>query len=101
MPSLVTSGRVVAVTGACTFLGTELLRRLEEDPRYSRVLALDVRPPANLGGKIEFVQIDLTRSSTARSSRTRRTPPSGRTSSKMSARCTCSTRVPASSRAAS
>src|SRR5438105_14592195 len=38
--------RVVAVTGACTYLGGELLRRLEEDPRYSRILALDVRPPA-------------------------------------------------------
>jgi UDP-glucose 4-epimerase len=54
------SGRVVAVTGACTFLGCELLRRLEEDPRYSRVLALDIRPPAVRGSKIEFVTIDLT-----------------------------------------
>ncbi|HEY5934126.1 MAG TPA: NAD-dependent epimerase/dehydratase family protein, partial [Kofleriaceae bacterium] len=54
-------GRVVAVTGACTFLGGELLRRLEEDPRYSRVLALDVRPPPlTPSGKIEFVKIDLT-----------------------------------------
>jgi UDP-glucose 4-epimerase len=54
------SGRVVAVTGACTFLGGELLRRLEEDPRYDRVLALDVRPPPHVGGKVEFVQLDLT-----------------------------------------
>ena len=47
MPSSTPSqGRVVAVTGACTYLGGELLRRLEEDPRYSRVLALDIRPPA-------------------------------------------------------
>src|SRR5476649_1436195 len=55
------AGRVVAMTGACTFLGHELLRRLEEDPRYSRVLALDIRPPA-LGptGKVQFVKIDLT-----------------------------------------
>ena len=53
-------GRVVAVTGACTFLGGELLRRLEEDPRYTRVLALDVRAPAQVGGKIEFVKLDLT-----------------------------------------
>ncbi|MEO8548460.1 MAG: NAD-dependent epimerase/dehydratase family protein [Kofleriaceae bacterium] len=53
-------GRVVAVTGACTFLGGELLRRLEEDPRYTRVLALDVRPPPQAGGKIEFVKLDLT-----------------------------------------
>jgi UDP-glucose 4-epimerase len=56
-------GRVVAVTGACTFLGGELLRRLGEDPRYSRVLALDVRPPPQAsvaGSKVEFVKLDLT-----------------------------------------
>lgn len=53
--------RVVAVTGACTFLGKELLRWLEEDPRCARVLALDVRPPpCRWGGKIEFVKLDLT-----------------------------------------
>jgi UDP-glucose 4-epimerase len=55
------TGRVVAVTGACTYLGAELLRRLEEDPRYAKVLALDIRPPALApGGKVEFVKIDLT-----------------------------------------
>ena len=61
MSSTPAPGRVVAVTGACTFLGTELLRRLEEDPRVARVLALDVRPPAvPAGGKLEFVKLDLT-----------------------------------------
>jgi UDP-glucose 4-epimerase len=55
------TGRVIAVTGACTYLGSELLRRLEEDPRYARVLALDIRPPALApGAKTEFVKIDLT-----------------------------------------
>ncbi|HEY1554946.1 MAG TPA: NAD-dependent epimerase/dehydratase family protein [Kofleriaceae bacterium] len=54
------AGRVVAVTGACTYLGGELLRQLEEDPRYGRVLALDVRAPHHVGGKVEFVQLDLT-----------------------------------------
>jgi UDP-glucose 4-epimerase len=54
-------GRTVAITGACTFLGGELLRRLEEDRRYTRVLALDIRPPALApGGKVEFVKLDLT-----------------------------------------
>jgi UDP-glucose 4-epimerase len=53
-------GRVVAVTGASTFLGGELLRRLEEDSRYARVIALDVRPPAQRGGKVDYVEIDLT-----------------------------------------
>jgi UDP-glucose 4-epimerase len=61
MASPTATGRVVAVTGACTFLGGELLRRLEEDPRYGKVLALDIRPPAlTPGGKVEFVKLDLT-----------------------------------------
>ncbi len=57
------TGRVVAITGACTFLGTELLRRLEEDRRWTRILALDVRQPpvaTGSGSKIEFIKIDLT-----------------------------------------
>ena len=54
------TGRVVAVTGACTYLGGELLRRLEEDPRFARVLALDIRPPLVRGHKIEFIKLDLT-----------------------------------------
>ena len=55
-----TDARVVALTGACTYLGGELLRRLEEDPKVSRVLALDIRPPSVAGKKIEFIKLDLT-----------------------------------------
>jgi UDP-glucose 4-epimerase len=51
---------VVAVTGVVTYLGLELLRRLEEDARYSRVIALDIRPPSVAGKKIEFIKLDLT-----------------------------------------
>jgi UDP-glucose 4-epimerase len=54
--------RVVAVTGACTYLGTELIKLLEADPRYVRVLALDIRrpdlPPDLV--KTEHHPIDLT-----------------------------------------
>jgi UDP-glucose 4-epimerase len=56
-------GRVAAITGACTFLGTELVRRLEEDSRYARVLMLDVRPPAvplGPGSKLAYYNVDLT-----------------------------------------
>ena len=60
MSSTPKPGRVVAVTGACTYLGGELLRRLEEDPKYSRILALDIRPPNVSGHKIEFIKLDLT-----------------------------------------
>jgi UDP-glucose 4-epimerase len=53
-------GRVVAVTGAYTYLGGELLRRLEEDARYGKVLALDIRQPTVSGKKIQFIKLDLT-----------------------------------------
>ncbi len=56
-------GRVVAITGACTYLGTELVRRLEEDRRYARVLLLDVREPPVLAEgatKARYFPIDLT-----------------------------------------
>jgi UDP-glucose 4-epimerase len=60
MSSTPKPGRVVAVTGAYTYLGGELLRRLEEDARYSKVLALDIRQPTVSGKKIEFIKLDLT-----------------------------------------
>lgn len=58
--SAVRTGRVVAVTGVRRYLGTELIRRLEEDPRYAAVLALDVRPPEVPLDKTRFHEIDLT-----------------------------------------
>lgn len=53
-------GETVAVTGACSFLGQELLKRLETDRRYGRVIALDVRVPEAPLDKTEFRRIDLT-----------------------------------------
>jgi UDP-glucose 4-epimerase len=58
-------GRVAAVTGACTFLGSELLRRLAEQRRFDRILALDIRDPATATsglpkGRVEWVKLDLT-----------------------------------------
>ena len=35
--------RVVAVTGARGFIGAEVIKRLEEDRRYAKVIALDLR----------------------------------------------------------
>jgi len=52
--------RVVAITGACNFLGTEVIKRIEEDRRYERVLALDIRKPEIPLDKTEFHQLDLT-----------------------------------------
>ena len=56
-------GRVAAITGACTYLGTELCKRLDEDPRYDKIVVLDVRPPslpAAAQSKLVFFNVDLT-----------------------------------------
>lgn len=53
-------GRVVAITGARTFLGSELIKRLEEDRRYERVIALDIRKPELPLDKTEYMSLDLT-----------------------------------------
>jgi UDP-glucose 4-epimerase len=53
-------GRVVAVTGASSFLGTEIIKRLEEDRHCERILALDVRAPALPLDKTELHRVDLT-----------------------------------------
>jgi len=57
------TGRVVAITGACTYLGTELVRRLEEDRRYAKIVLLDVREPPVLAEgttKARYYPVDLT-----------------------------------------
>jgi UDP-glucose 4-epimerase len=56
----------VAITGACTFLGRELIRRLDADPRCARILAFDVRDPEIPSDKVEFVPTDLTVPTVAR-----------------------------------
>jgi len=52
--------RCVAVTGAETFLGRNLVALLEEDERVGRVVLLDVRCPKTAGKKSIFYEIDFT-----------------------------------------
>ncbi len=52
--------RVVAVTGAHSFLGEEVIRRLEQDHRYRKILAIDIRKPKSSFKKTEFFKVDLT-----------------------------------------
>jgi len=52
--------RVVAVTGAHSFLGTEVIRRMEHDRRYAKVLAIDIRRPTIPLTKTQFYKVDLT-----------------------------------------
>lgn len=52
--------RVVAVSGAHSFLGTEVIRRLEQDRRYRKILAIDIRKPRISLKKTKFFKVDLT-----------------------------------------
>lgn len=51
---------MVAVTGAAGFIGAETIKRLEEDRRYHKVLAIDIRKPAFPFDKTSFYKVDLT-----------------------------------------
>ena len=100
--------RVVAVTGAASFLGSNLVGSLEEDDRIGRIVAIDVTPrradrapqDALLRGRPHAAhgrgapRRDPRRRARRHARpprvprRRRRTPPRGRTSSRASARCT-------------
>jgi UDP-glucose 4-epimerase len=51
---------VVAVTGATSFLGANLIGLLEEDDRVGRIVAIDVKPPSTAGRKTRSYEVDLT-----------------------------------------
>ncbi len=55
-----TGGRTVAITGARGFLGSEVVKRLEEDRRYDRIIALDIKKPDVPLDKTRFYKLDLT-----------------------------------------
>ncbi|MFO0673274.1 MAG: NAD-dependent epimerase/dehydratase family protein [Polyangiaceae bacterium] len=50
---------VIAVTGATSFLGANLIGLLEEDPRVERIVAIDARPPSTAGKKTRSYEVDL------------------------------------------
>jgi UDP-glucose 4-epimerase len=51
----------VAITGAASFLGTNLVGMLEQDDSVERIVCLDVKPPATLGEKSRAYEVDLAR----------------------------------------
>ena len=53
-------GRSIALTGACSFLGKNLVGMLEEDDSVSRIVALDVARPVSGGPKTRLYEVDLT-----------------------------------------
>jgi UDP-glucose 4-epimerase len=50
----------VAISGAFSFLGRNLIGLLEEDERISRIVALDIKPPPTAQKKTRFYDVDLT-----------------------------------------
>jgi UDP-glucose 4-epimerase len=52
--------RVVALTGASGFLGSNLVGLLEEDARVGRIVAIDSKPVATAGRKTRSYEVDLT-----------------------------------------
>ncbi len=54
------TGRVVALTGAASFLGQNLVGVLEEDPRTERIVCIDVKAPETSGPKTRMYPVDLT-----------------------------------------
>jgi UDP-glucose 4-epimerase len=55
---------VVAVTGAASFLGTNLIGLLEEDERVARIVAVDIKAPTTAGAKTRSYEVDFTQPTT-------------------------------------
>jgi len=53
-------GRVVALTGAASFLGRNLIGVLEEDESVHRIVAIDIEAPVTAGTKTRYYDVDLT-----------------------------------------
>lgn len=51
--------RVVALTGAGSFLGKNLIGLLEEDAGVARIVAIDVKPPSTAGAKTHYYEVDF------------------------------------------
>jgi len=62
LPSRTSRGarRVVALTGASSFLGSNLIGLLEEDERIDRIVAIDVKPASTAGKKTRSYEVDFT-----------------------------------------
>jgi UDP-glucose 4-epimerase len=52
--------RVVAITGASSFLGRNLIGLLEEDGQVERIVAVDVKPPVTAGKRTRSYEVDFT-----------------------------------------
>ncbi len=53
------AGRRILITGIASYLGTELARRLEQDPDVEYVAGLDTRKPKATLERTEFIEADI------------------------------------------
>src|SRR3954466_222447 len=53
------AGRRILITGIASYLGTELARRLEQDPDVEYVAGLDTRKPKATLENTEFIEADI------------------------------------------
>src|SRR3954471_15425444 len=53
------AGRRILITGIASYLGTELARRLEQDPDVEHVVGLDTRKPKASLERTEFIEADI------------------------------------------
>jgi UDP-glucose 4-epimerase len=65
LQSLPRGGRIIAITGAASFVGRNLIGVLEEDPQIEKIIAIDVRAPETAGKKTRLYEIDLTGAASA------------------------------------
>ena len=59
-PSATGRRRVVAITGAAQFLGSNLIGLLEEDPSVRSIVCLDAEAPQTAGAKSRVYNVNLT-----------------------------------------
>jgi UDP-glucose 4-epimerase len=52
-------GRRILITGIASYLGSELARRLEADPRVEYIAGLDTRPPKASLERTELIEADI------------------------------------------
>jgi UDP-glucose 4-epimerase len=52
-------GRRILITGIASYLGTELARRLEQDPEVEYVAGLDTRKPRASLENVDFIEADI------------------------------------------
>jgi UDP-glucose 4-epimerase len=56
-------GKIVAITGAASFLGRNLVGVLEEDERIQKIIAIDIKAPPTGKQKTRLYEVDLTAAS--------------------------------------